>query len=283
MREYDFPPYVIDGAWFYRETLFAQMAGVAPIQLNPETGEVLRRMKLGLADESFDRNSNYGTSSYLYHDLWHTVTGPYSLCRIERSGFLELLQLVELPPCLGWKAGQSGKTLIPPLKHGIKYDLSVSVLMICGNFMVFACSNSGPTNRHLRIAKDRDYFSAFVVKDAVDAFITGDENYLVTKHHDENRSQWWLECRQLNDPEQVLWRTEACGWMTWFMGTGDTVWHTEWCGPNVKGKDWLIGRDLVTGAEIYRKPEACRFMGLFCGPLIITASGRSITTWEAVP
>lgn len=35
-KDYDFPRNMIDGAWFYRETLFAQMAGVAPIQLNGE-------------------------------------------------------------------------------------------------------------------------------------------------------------------------------------------------------------------------------------------------------
>ena len=158
----------------------------------------------------------------------------------------------------------------------------LEVSLITEEWTVFQCHKSGD-NRHLRIAKNRDYFGAIVILDAVDAFITGQSGYLVTKHHDERRLKWWLECRLLNNPERVLWRTEACGWMTWFMGTGDTVWHTEWCGPGVKGKDWLIGRELVTGAEIYRKAEACRFMGLFCGPLIITASARSITAWEAVP
>ena len=44
-NEYVLPSIVIGGAWFYRETLFAEVAGVAPIQLSPETGEVLRRMK----------------------------------------------------------------------------------------------------------------------------------------------------------------------------------------------------------------------------------------------
>ena len=244
--------------------------------------------------EPFDRNRNYSTSLFLINGEWRTPASPFSLCKIERSGFLELVELVPLPLCLGWSGPQCDGKLVAPLMNNVEYrstgrmpvsELSVQVQVFCGKWVVFWCANPGASNRHihLRVAKEGDFFTAFVVKDGVDAFIAADERYLVTKHHDEDRRHWWLECRLLNNPEQVLWRTEACGWMTWFMGTGDTVWHTEWCGPDVKGKGWLIGRDLATGAEIYRKAEACRFMGLFCGPLTITASGRSITAWEAVP
>lgn len=284
MKEYDFPPHMIDGAWFYRETLFAQMAGVAPIQLNPVTGQVLRRMKYGSAEDPFDPMRNYGTSLYLEGNKWHTVTGPTTICEIERSGYLKFLGLVGLPPCLGWEGLEVGGVLFPPLHSGNQLaNFSLNVLMKMGGNIVFGCDSRGPRNRHLRIATDGDYYHAFIVKDAVDAFITNEGGYLVTQHHDENLTRFWLECRQLSDPERVVWRTEDCGWMIWSMGSGDTVWHHEWCGPFKKGKDWLVGRDLQTGVEIYRKAEACRFMGMFCGPYIITASGRSITAWEPVP
>lgn len=284
MNDYDFPPYMIDGAWFYRETLFAQMAGVAPIQLDPESGEVKRRSHFGDPDTSekdFDPEGHYYSRFRLFQGNWITGTGPGVYAKITRSGLLERVELDPLSICLGWTGVQSGDRFIHSANDGDRVDQVLEVSLITGEWTVFKCHKSAK-NRHLRIAKNGDYFGAIVVLDAVDAFITGQSEYLVTKHHDEQRSNWWLECRLLNDLERVLWRTEACGWMTWFMGTGDTVWHTEWCGPGVKGKDWLIGRDLVTGAEIYRKAEACRFMGLFCGPLIITASARSITAWEAI-
>lgn len=265
------PPNMIGAEWFYPETLFVQMAGVDPVQLNPDSGLVVRQTVWHerISDHDFHPDSLLSSSRYLANQEWLTSMGPYNICKILRSGYLELPGQLLMEPCLGWKGVSSGGVLHPSSLRLKEYDFSLTVLLKCESFFIFRCSYGKPT-QHLRIVRDSDFSSGFPIENGVDAFITGDLQFVVSLHHDHLRNSFWLECRCLNDLEKDIWRTASSSWINWFMGAGNTVWYTDMTFTEVSKKDWLVGLDLETGRELSRKEESCRYFGMFCGPYLIT-------------
>jgi hypothetical protein len=275
-------PIMILAEWFYPETIFVKMAGIPNVMLNPDTGEVIKQCVRvdGSIDDFYHPNMTFGPINMLLEGKWFSFCNPNAIAQIQRSGFLGTPERTILPPCLGWVGSYStGDGLIAPLAPFKSAELGVEVIIAKAPYLVYRCLEQD-CSLHIRAVHDGDFAGAVIIKNGTDAFITGEGQFLVTKHHDAQRRNWWLECRRMNELGNVIWRTESCGWLYWFLGTGNTVWYTELTGIQGQGKDWLIGLDLETGKEFHRKAEPCRYFGMVCGSLFITANGRSITAWE---
>jgi hypothetical protein len=275
------PPRIIGVSWPYRELIVVEIAGMPPIYVCSESGEVRHRQSekpswprpltgcLRLKDETWLVGRGWEWN-VLFRD------GSFGPSFNDRRGDVLNCRMYDQNDVTG-----DGSEFRP--EDGV--IKTVRTIVRTSRYWITHSSGNEYIDRNtiwyegVRVMSDDCYSGGTHIPNAFEAMICELEGIIVLLCRDFAGSQvkrCWVEARVVNDLGNLLWRSNDLENLSWLAGSGNVVWYANGFGS----KNPIVGVDVRDGRLLHEVKKTSSFTGVIAGDQLIIGGRSGLSAWR---